>query len=281
MSVLVESVTLVYPDELTESEEQQRLWLERKVERAFYEAGKALMELRDKRLYRSMYKTFEEYCVHRFGHTRQKSNYLIAAAIVYENLTTNCCQKSLDEDLTTNQAPPLPTSEGQIRALFKLEPAQQIEVWEQAVEESGGKVPSGRQVKDIVERVMQRTKVPNPYREKEVCLLIAKDNPDLRGKAGCWCIVQEVHDYSCTVTTWDGTYTLKIDHLKSLNYLDYQCEQIESLYNRIKQILKYPDLEQAAWSALKQLGEIRRPYLTELEEVFLSAIEKKYNPLLV
>lgn len=38
------------------------MFLERKVERAFYEAGKALMEIRDRRLYRSTYKTFEEYC---------------------------------------------------------------------------------------------------------------------------------------------------------------------------------------------------------------------------
>ncbi|MBD2509476.1 hypothetical protein H6G91_19625 [Nostoc muscorum FACHB-395] len=35
---------------------------ERKVERAFFEAGKALMELRDRKLYRSTHKTFEEYC---------------------------------------------------------------------------------------------------------------------------------------------------------------------------------------------------------------------------
>lgn len=83
-----------------------------------------------------------------------------------------------------------------------------------------------------------------------------------------WCIVQEVHEFSCTVTTWNGTYTLKIDHLKSFNYLDYQCEEIQSLHNRITKIMKNLDLEEAAWSALKQLGEIRRPYLTELEETF-------------
>lgn len=61
------------------------------LDRAFYEAGKALMELRDCKLYRSTHKTFEEYCRDRFGHSRQKSNYLIAAADVFDNLTTNCC----------------------------------------------------------------------------------------------------------------------------------------------------------------------------------------------
>ena len=38
---------------LTTEEESDRYHLERKVERAFYEAGMALMELRDRRLYRS------------------------------------------------------------------------------------------------------------------------------------------------------------------------------------------------------------------------------------
>ncbi|WP_208766581.1 hypothetical protein [Nostoc flagelliforme] len=51
---------------------------------------------------------------------------------------------------------------------------------------------------------MERTKAPNPYRVGEVCLLIAKDNPDLRGKGGCWGIVNHVGKFSCTVTMWDG-----------------------------------------------------------------------------
>jgi len=45
---------------LSPEEEQLRLQLERKVERAFYEAGCALRELREHRLYRSTHQTFEE-----------------------------------------------------------------------------------------------------------------------------------------------------------------------------------------------------------------------------
>lgn len=45
--------------ELTQDEEQERHRLELKVERAFYEAGAALRQLRDKRLYRSTHGTFE------------------------------------------------------------------------------------------------------------------------------------------------------------------------------------------------------------------------------
>lgn len=73
-------------EELSDDEQTARLHLERKVERAFFEAGKALSALRDRRLYRSTHRTFEEYCRDRFGHSRQKSNYLIAADDVYKNL---------------------------------------------------------------------------------------------------------------------------------------------------------------------------------------------------
>jgi hypothetical protein len=50
---------LVEFEALSHDEQRDRLHLERKVERAFYEAGKALQELRDRRLYRSTHKNFE------------------------------------------------------------------------------------------------------------------------------------------------------------------------------------------------------------------------------
>jgi hypothetical protein len=54
---------------LTEEEQRDHLHLERKVERAFFEAGRALTELRDRRLYRSTHRTFEKYCRDRFGYS--------------------------------------------------------------------------------------------------------------------------------------------------------------------------------------------------------------------
>ncbi|BBD63313.1 hypothetical protein NIES2109_61630 (plasmid) [Nostoc sp. HK-01] len=143
-------VPAVEVPELTEQEQSDRLHLERKVERAFFEAGKALAELRDRRLYRSTHRTFEEYCRDRFGHSRQQSNYLIAAAGVYENLTTNGCQI-------------LPTSEREVRPLVPLTVEEQLTCWQSAVKEAGGKVPTGRIVKDVVQKIMERTKLPNSY----------------------------------------------------------------------------------------------------------------------
>ena len=84
------TVTAVEVPELTEEEQRDRLHLERKVERAFFEAGKALAELRDRRLYRSSHRTFEEYCRDRFGHSRRQSYLLIDAAVVFDNLVEIC-----------------------------------------------------------------------------------------------------------------------------------------------------------------------------------------------
>lgn len=153
----------------------------------------------------------------------------------------------------------------------------QRKIWQQAVQEAGGKVPPAKTVKDIVERVMERTKVPNPYHVGDVCQIIAKDNPDLRGKGGYWCIITQVNEYSCAVIAWDGEYILRIDHLKSLNFSDSECGQIQILYHRIAKITSHKNLEPAAISAIKQLGEIKRSYLTELEETFLSAMERYYK----
>jgi hypothetical protein len=86
---------------LTEQEEADRHRLELKVERAFYEAGAALRELRDKRLYRSTHRTFEDYCQERFGYTRRRPYQLIEAAIVFENLSALGTRNSQPDDLCT------------------------------------------------------------------------------------------------------------------------------------------------------------------------------------
>ncbi|MCC5632603.1 hypothetical protein LC613_33895 [Nostoc sphaeroides CHAB 2801] len=180
------TVTAVEIPELTEQEQSDRLHLERKVERAIFEAGKALMELRDRRLYRSTHSTFEEYCKDRFGFERRHPYRLIEASAVFDNLMKMCPNWTQNEDdpdiVHSEQRQILPTSEGQVRPMTKLEPHEQQEVWLRAVELAGGKVPTGRIVKDVVQRIMERTKIPNTYQIGEVCQILTKDNPELRGK---------------------------------------------------------------------------------------------------
>ncbi|MEH1868922.1 MAG: hypothetical protein V7K69_28555 [Nostoc sp.] len=118
------TVTAVEVPELTEQEQRDRLLLERKVERAFFEAGKALAQLRDRRLYRSTHRTFEEYCRDRFGYTHRRVNYLIAGSVVFDNIVmgTNCSQNEEVDKTRLNPSRILPTNEGQVRPLAQLEP---------------------------------------------------------------------------------------------------------------------------------------------------------------
>lgn len=144
-------VEIVDEDELSLEDKRDKLKLEREVERAFYRAGCALRELRDRRLYRSTHKTFQEYCQDRFGFTRRRSDYLIGAAEVVDNLSGET--ESKREPLVLI----LPTSERQCRPLRGLEPEQQREIWHKAVEKSNGKVPSGKVVSDLVAKVQGKS----------------------------------------------------------------------------------------------------------------------------
>jgi hypothetical protein len=262
--------------ELTDDELRDRLHLERKVERAFFEAGKALAELRDRRLYRSTHRTFEEYCKDRFSYTYRHVNYLIAGSVIVDNIKmgTNSSQNEQVEEMGTNSSQILPTSEVQVRPLAKLEPQQQQQAWQRAVKQAGGKVPSGRLVKDVVQTIMERTRVPNTYQIGEVCQILVKDNPDLRGKGGCWCIVSHVREFSCTVRTWDGELTVGLKHLKSFNYLPAECQQVQEICDRISQVYS-TELEESVQRFLESLGKLNRAYLTDLEEKVLSLLESE------
>ncbi|MCC5668267.1 hypothetical protein LC653_31510 [Nostoc sp. CHAB 5784] len=285
------TVTAVEVPELTDQEQSDRLHLERKVERAFFEAGKALAELRERRLHRSTHKTFEEYCRSRFGYTHRHVNYLIAASNVVDNIImgtngsqneisdemgTNGSQNEIPDEMGTNGSQILPTSERQVRPLVPKEPKSQRSCWQKAVEVAGGKVPTGRIVKDVVQRIIERTKVPNTYQIGEVCQILAKDNPELRGKGGCWSIVSQVNEFSCTVRTWDGEYTVGLQYLKSCNYLPAECEQMRQICDRISRVYS-SGMEETAKNLLQLLGKLNRPYLTAVEEKLLSVIEKEYE----
>jgi hypothetical protein len=161
--------------------------------------------------------------------------------------------------------------------MTKLEPQEQQEVWLRAVELAGGKVPTGRIVKDVVQRIMERTKVPNTYQLGEVCQILAKDNPELRGKGGCWGIVNHVGEFSCTVKLWDSEYTVALQHLKSYNYLPSECEQMQVICDRINRVYS-SGLEESVQKFLEMLGKLNRAYLTGLEEKVLSLLELEIRP---
>ncbi|MEH2004512.1 hypothetical protein [Nostoc sp.] len=70
---------------------------------------------------------------------------------------------------------------------------------------------------------------------------------------------------------------MRIDHLKSLNYLESECQHMQLISDRISRLQENENLEDAPSAVLKHLGELKRPYLTVVEEKLLGLIEKEYG----
>ncbi|MFB2771882.1 hypothetical protein ACE1AT_21730 [Pelatocladus sp. BLCC-F211] len=257
-------------------QELRQLLLEQKLKKAlekntplyFYDAGQALSELFKQKLYRLSHSSFDEYCLERFRLGRSRVYRYIYAASTYDNLKFSNRE---------NQQVILPTTERQIRDLYNLEPTLQREVWQTAIDLAVGRSPSSRMVKEALLHVLiKHGQVQNSCSIGEVCQIIAKNNPQLKDKNGCWCIVKEIDatTCSCTVATIYGLCSLSVDHLKSLNYSDTERSQMQLLCVRLNRLYDRGNLEEAAISVLKQLGFIQRPYLLPLEEKLLNFLEQ-------
>ena len=111
--------------------------------KTFVEVGNALTEIRDKRLYREVFGTFEEYCRDRWGFSRVHAKRLVNAAEVVKNITT--------EPIGS-----VPATESQARPLARFAPDDQVAIWQRAVETSNGHQPTGAHV-ELVARNWLRT----------------------------------------------------------------------------------------------------------------------------
>jgi phage N-6-adenine-methyltransferase len=105
----------------------------------FVEVGNALAEVRDGKLYRETYKTFEDYCRERWSLERRHAYRLMDAAAAVANVS-----------LGTQIDPP--QYEKHARPLTGLSPDAQIAAWQEAVETApNGKVTAAH-VAEVVER---------------------------------------------------------------------------------------------------------------------------------
>lgn len=109
--------------------------------KTFVEVGEALAGIRDQRLYRAAFPTFEDYCRQRWNFGRNYANKVIAAAEMTKALGT---------------AVPTPVAERVVRALAPLKAAPETmkAAYAEAVTEAGGAVPTADAVKAIVDRWM-------------------------------------------------------------------------------------------------------------------------------
>lgn len=139
------------PTELQHLEE-----LEKVVENGiltFVDVGLALMEIRDKRLYRQSFNTFEQYVRDRWNMSHQHAYRLIKAYGIVENLQVG--------DGTT------PVSEREIRPLSRLEPQQQREVWRAAVASAPNNAPTAGHVQRLVDEMYPKPPIVIPPSQTE------------------------------------------------------------------------------------------------------------------
>ncbi len=105
----------------------------------FVDVGTALLEIRDQRLYRERWASFEDYCRERWGMSRPRAYQIIDAAKVVAALSTN--------------VDTLPGNEAQVRPLTALPPEQQREAWTLAVETAPGGKVTGAHVEQTVAKL--------------------------------------------------------------------------------------------------------------------------------
>jgi len=123
--------------------------------KAFSKVGVALLKIRDGRLYRDKYSSFEEYCKERWGFTRVRAHQLISASIITENI------ESTDQVIK-------PANEAQIRPLIKLEPSQQIEAWNMVVETAPKGNVTGKHVDKVVSEIKGQHEDESSHDDEEV-----------------------------------------------------------------------------------------------------------------
>jgi hypothetical protein len=104
----------------------------------FVDVGNALLEIRDNKLYRIEYPTFEKYCKERWNISKMHAYRLMDSATVIENFKSN-------------QLVTFPTSESQARPLTKLKPEEQREAWQRVIENAPDTGITAKLVQSVVD----------------------------------------------------------------------------------------------------------------------------------
>ncbi|MFB2879821.1 hypothetical protein [Floridanema aerugineum] len=132
---------------------------------------------------------------------------------------------------------------------------------------------------DIVQRIKDKQRVPNPRRVGEVCQIMAKGNPDLKQVSGCWCIIMEVKNYSCIIRTWRMDFdAVKPEHLEPIDGASEAdaaviCQRIRQLANKV-----YQDFDPTHAAALEAFARLSNPAsLTSKQKRLLAFLETEYG----
>ncbi len=134
----------------------------------FFGVGQALWDIREGRLYRGRYETFEQYCVERWEFTRQRAYQLISAA------------ETAAEMSTVVDRPP--ERETHVRPLLAVPKEHRAEVWQAVLDAAeadadGRPIVTGRLVQSQVDRWHDRRKVDGPGPAPEPAVIDVESRP--------------------------------------------------------------------------------------------------------
>jgi len=148
----------------------------------------------------------------------------------------------------------LSTSERQVRPLTNLKPDEQREIWQQAVETVGGKVPTARIVKNIVDHLKEKplSQIPLSYKRNDAFILQGLSGAERRYN-GYWAIAREVLEFSLIVETHDGSLQVRPDNLEPIDDRAVR-RQLAALLKRIQKLRKCA-LDRGAIGVLGLLGK--------------------------
>lgn len=110
---------------------------------AIFQMAEALRAIRDGKLYREDFGTFEEYCRKRWNFSRKWAYAQLKCADVRENLSTMVDRANIPE----------PANERQLRPLASLDPEQQRTAWKRAAEIAHGKAITNTHVQKAVKEL--------------------------------------------------------------------------------------------------------------------------------
>lgn len=121
---------------------------------SFIRAGNALMRIRDSQLYRKTHDTFEDYCKEKWGMSIRFAQMKMSAAKATATIEANNCSR-------------LPENEAQARPLTQLEPDEQADAWQEALDtsptdETGEPIVTASHVAEVVAKRKPKAEAPKP-----------------------------------------------------------------------------------------------------------------------
>ena len=142
----------------------------------FVKVGNALLAIRNDKLYREQYGTFEEYCKARWSFGYEQGRRLIKAAEVVQNLKgtgqTHRVGGNVPADSKNVVNTPEPTSETQVRHLGGLSADQQQAAWKKASETAKDPAkPTEAEVKAAVKEVKKQESNGAKVKESELKII--------------------------------------------------------------------------------------------------------------